>query len=175
MKEPKVQVGILFEPQIEFVLLNPYRMDGTEVSGKQVVTYDEGKILWNGRRYDELLFEPQHEQTDAFELLDVTIGINFHWERKETQRFKGSLKIIVEEERLTAINVISIEEYLTSVISSEMSATASLSLLKAHAVISRSWLVHKLRTRNILNEELRMKNEELGYFMVHLIIFGSFD
>ena len=68
MKEPKVQVGILFEPQIEFVLLNPYRMDGTEVSGKQVVTYDEGKILWNGRRYDELLFEPQHEQTDAFEL-----------------------------------------------------------------------------------------------------------
>ena len=56
MKEPKVQVGILFEPQIEFVLLNPYRMDGTEVSGKQVVTYDEGKILWNGRRYDELLF-----------------------------------------------------------------------------------------------------------------------
>ena len=75
MKEPKVQVGILFEPQIEFVLLNPYRMDGTEVSGKQVVTYDEGKILWNGRRYDELLFEPQHEQTDAFELLDVTIGI----------------------------------------------------------------------------------------------------
>ena len=74
MKEPKVQVGILFEPQIEFVLLNPYRMDGTEVSGKQVVTYDEGKILWNGRRYDELLFEPQHEQTDAFELLDVSIG-----------------------------------------------------------------------------------------------------
>ena len=71
MKEPKVQVGILFEPQIEFVLLNPYRMDGTEVSGKQVVIYDEGKILWNGRRYDELLFEPQHEQTDAFELLDV--------------------------------------------------------------------------------------------------------
>ena len=60
MKEPKVQVGILFEPQIEFVLLNPYRMDGTEVSGKQVVTYDEGKIRWNGRRYDELPFEPQH-------------------------------------------------------------------------------------------------------------------
>ena len=89
-------------------------------------------------------------------------GKNFHWERKETQRFKGSLKIIVEEERLTAINVISIEEYLTSVISSEMSATASLSLLKAHAVISRSWLVHKLRTRNILNEELRMKDETLG-------------
>ena len=133
MKEPKVQVGILFEPQIEFVLLNPYRMDGTEVSGKQVVTYDEGKILWNGRRYDELLFEPQHEQTDAFELLDVTIGINFHWERKEDQRFLGALKIIVENGKLTGINVIHVEDYLTSVISSEMSATASPELLKAHA------------------------------------------
>ena len=132
MKEPKVQVGILFEPQIEFVLLNPYRMDGTEVSGKQVVTYDEGKILWNGRRYDELLFEPQHEQTDAFELLDVTIGINFHWERKEDQCFLGALKIIVENGKLTGINVIHVEDYLTSVISSEMSATASLELLKAH-------------------------------------------
>ena len=89
----------------------------------------------------------------SFELKDVTIGINFHWERKEVQKFKGELKIIIEGEQLTAINVISIEEYLTSVISSEMSATASLELLKAHAVISRSWLLEK-------NKELRMKNEE---------------
>ena len=152
MKEPKVQVGILFEPQIEFVLLNPYRMDGTEVSGKQVVTYDEGKILWNGRRYDELLFEPQHEQTDAFELLDVTIGINFHWERKEDQRFLGALKIIVENGKLTGINVIHVEDYLTSVISSEMSATASLELLKAHAVISRSWLLAQIQKNKEITE-----------------------
>ena len=78
----------------------------------------------------------------------MTIGINFHWERKEVQKFKGELKIIIEGEQLTAINVISIEEYLTSVISSEMSATASLELLKAHAVISRSWLLNKLRVEN---------------------------
>lgn len=145
MKEPKVHVGILFEPQIEFVLLNPYLMDGTEISGKQVVTYDEGKILWNGRRYNELLFEPLHEATDAFELLDVTIGINFHWERKEDQRFLGALKVIVENGKLTGINVINVEDYLTSVISSEMSATASLELLKAHAVISRSWLLAQIQ------------------------------
>ena len=128
MKEPKVQVGILFEPQIEFVLLNRYRMFGTYcdgvvtysmvVSGKQTVTYDEGKILWNGRRYDELSFDPIYD-TDAFELLDVTIGINFHWERKEDQRFMGALKFIVENEKLTGINVINVEDYLTSVISSE--------------------------------------------------------
>ncbi|WP_373730263.1 SpoIID/LytB domain-containing protein [Bacteroides heparinolyticus] len=152
MKEPKVHVGILFEPQIEFNLPNPYRIGGTEVCGKQTVTYDEGKILWNGRRYDELLFEPQNESTDAFELLDVTIGINFHWERKEDQRFLGALKIIVEDGKLTAINVVKVEDYLTSVISSEMSATASLELLKAHAVISRSWLLAQIQKNREIAE-----------------------
>lgn len=152
MKEPKVQVGILFEPQIEFVLLTPYTLNGTEITGKQVVTYDEGAILWNGHRYDELLFEPQQEATDSFELLDVTIGINFHWERKEDQRFLGALKIIVENGKLTGINVISVEDYLTSVISSEMSATASLELLKAHAVISRSWLLAQIQKNKEITE-----------------------
>lgn len=111
MKEPKVEVGILFEPQIEFILLAPYHVSGKEVNGKQTVTYDEGKILWNGRQYDELVFEPLQESVAAFELLDVTIGINFHWERKEDQRFQGSLKIIVENGKLTGINVIRVEDY----------------------------------------------------------------
>ena len=74
MKEPKVQVGILFEPQIKFILLTPYHINGEEVSGKQVVTYDNGHILWQGHSYDELLFEPLHEKSDAFELQDVTIA-----------------------------------------------------------------------------------------------------
>lgn len=144
MKEPKVQVGILSEPQIEFVLLNSYHIKGKEIAGRQVVTYVDGQIRWQGHLYDELLFEPMHEESDAFELLNVTIGINFHWERKEDQRFMGALKIIVENEKLTGINVIHVEDYLTSVISSEMSATASLELLKAHAVISRSWLLAQI-------------------------------
>ncbi len=156
MEEPKVHVGILFEPQIEFILLSPYRINGMEISGKQVVTYNEGRILWNGRLYDELLFEPVNEATDAFELLDVTIGINFHWERKEDQRFLGALKIIVEDNKLTGINVIHVEDYLTSVISSEMSATASLELLKAHAVISRSWLLANLG--EVESGELRVES-----------------
>ena len=108
------------------------------------MTYVDGQIRWQGHLYDELLFEPMHEESDAFELLNVTIGINFHWERKEDQRFMGALKIIVENEKLTGINVIHVEDYLTSVISSEMSATASLELLKAHAVISRSWLLAQI-------------------------------
>lgn len=148
MKEPKVHVGILSEATIHFSFPTPYRINGEEVSGKQTVVFDNGKICWKNRRYNELLFEPLHEASDSFELQDVTIGINFHWERKENQHFRGALKIIVEDSMLTGINVIGVEAYLTSVISSEMSATASLELLKAHAVISRSWLLDKLKVEN---------------------------
>ena len=144
MNEPYVQVGIVFDPQIEFTLLTPYQQNSQKVDGHQTATFDHGRILWKGRLYDELLFEPEDEQTAAFELHGVTIGINFHWERKEDQRFQGALRIIVEDNHLTAVNVIRVEDYLTSVISSEMSATASLELLKAHAVISRSWLLAQI-------------------------------
>ena len=152
-KEPEVQVGILFEPQIEFILPTPYRVFGDyegknyrgTAEGKQVATYREDRIYWNGLSFRELQFKPLDREADAFELLDVTIGINFHWERKENQRFLGALKIIVENGKLTGINVIPVEDYLTSVISSEMSATASLELLKAHAVISRSWLLAQIQ------------------------------
>ena len=122
--------------------------DGIAICGIQQAVYRKGKICWQEKEYDELSFTPQQDTSSFFELQDVTIGINFHWERKEVQRFKGELKIIVEDDRLTAINIIPIEDYLTSVISSEMSATASLELLKAHAVISRSWLLNKLKVAN---------------------------
>ena len=140
MNEPKLTVGILFAPKIEFELFGTFLCNGQEITGKQVIDYDnpEDFPLQSVREDMTLLFTPKNEETDFFELKDVVIGINFHWERKENQRFKGSLKIIAENEKLTAINVISVEDYLTSVISSEMSATASLELLKAHAVISRS-------------------------------------
>ncbi|KAA6335527.1 Amidase enhancer [termite gut metagenome] len=144
MNEPKVHVGILFEPEITFSFPVPYQVNGKGIVGMQTAAYDNGKILWQGCRYDELLFEPAGKASGEFELKDVTIGINFHWERKEDQRFPGALKIIVEDEKLTGINIIGVEDYLTSVISSEMSATASLELLKAHAVISRSWLLKSL-------------------------------
>lgn len=144
MNEPYIHVGILSAPQIEFVLNESYHAQGHSTEGKQTATYDNGRILWNGRLYDELLFAPDNGRTASFDLLDVTIGIGFHWERKEDQRFLGALKIIVEDKKLTAINVLRVEDYLTSVISSEMSATASPELLKAHAVISRSWLLANL-------------------------------
>lgn len=144
MKEPKVSVGIMFEPKIGFTLKTPFLCNGKEILGEQIVSYREGKILWNGELYDTIEFNPLNEKEASFELKGVTIGINFHWERKENQVFKGALKIIVEDNKLTAVNVLGVEEYLTSVISSEMSATASLELLKAHAVISRSWLLAQI-------------------------------
>ena len=156
MNEPYVHVGIVFDPQIEFTLLTPYQQDGRKVDGHQTVTFDHGRILWQGRLYDELLFEPEDEPTASFELHGVTIGINFHWERKEDQRFQGALRIIVENNHLTAVNVIRVEDYLTSVISSEMSATASLELLKAHAVISRSWLLAQINK----NKEIASKHTD---------------
>ena len=144
MKEPKVSVGVMFEPKIEFVLNSGFICNGAEYSGLQSVKINGGKIEWLGKVFDELIFEPADGSISSFELKDVTIGINFHWERKENQLFKGSLKFIVEGEKITAINLLGVEEYLTSVISSEMSATASLELLKAHAVISRSWLLAQI-------------------------------
>ncbi|MDD2420261.1 MAG: SpoIID/LytB domain-containing protein [Bacteroidales bacterium] len=144
MKEPKVSVGIMFEPEIEFVLEQTYLSNGNEYSGKQKVSFKEGKVLFGGELYESLLLEPADEASATFMLKDVTIGINFHWERKEDQVFKGALKFIVEDGKLTAVNLLGVEEYLTSVISSEMSATASLELLKAHAVISRSWLLAQI-------------------------------
>ena len=152
LSEPIIHVGILSAATIEFVLNNVFvDKNGNEFSGKQVVILENGKIRFNDILSDELIFEPVLPEA-SFDLIDVVIGINFHWERKENQRFKGALKIIIENEKLTAINRIGVEDYLTSVISSEMSATASDELLKAHAVISRSWLLCPL-------QESRDKNQ----------------
>ena len=149
MQEPVITVCILSGKEIGFSFPKEFiSSDGIAICGIQQAVYRKGKICWQEKEYDELSFTPQQDTSSFFELQDVTIGINFHWERKEVQRFKGELKIIVEDDRLTAINIIPIEDYLTSVISSEMSATASLELLKAHAVISRSWLLNKLKVAN---------------------------
>lgn len=145
-EQPEVNVGIVSGQKICFALNAPYIAKGAMVQGEQVVEYAEGAILWNGNHYRELTFVPQHAG-GSFSLHDVTIGINFHWERKETQVFSGILRLVVDADHLTAINQLPVEDYLKSVISSEMSATSSLELLKAHAVISRSWLLAQIERR----------------------------
>ena len=150
-KQPNVNVGIVSGQKIHFSLNKPYLAKGEMVTGEQEVAFSEGGILWNGNQYSSLTFHPQSADA-SFSLSDVTIGVNFHWERKETQTFLGTLHFVVESDKICAINELPVERYLESVISSEMNATSSLELLKAHAVISRSWLLAQMKKRREVAE-----------------------
>ena len=145
--EPEVNVGIMTADEIHFTLNHKYQAKGEEVIGEQTAKYSNGGILWNGNIYSKLTFHPENSEA-TFSINDVTIGLNYHWERHEKQTFKGTLRLIVDEEKLVVINQLGVEEYLSSVISSEMKSTAPLELLKAHAVISRSWLFYQIQHRN---------------------------
>ena len=145
-EEPDVCVGIVSGEKISFELNTPYTAKGEKITGKQEVELSEGAIMWNGNSYRELTFMPGDENA-SFSLYDVTIGKDFHWERKETQVFKGILKLVVEADKICAINILPVESYLVSVISSEMNSASSLEFLKAHAVISRSWLLAQMQRR----------------------------
>ena len=148
-KEPLVTVGIVTAEKIDFELNQAYVAKGEVITGPQSVSFSEGGILWRGTQYRELTFTPQAPEA-TFSLSDVTIGVDFHWERKETQVFEGTLRIVVEADKIVAINELPVERYLTSVIASEMSPTASIEFLKAHAVISRSWILAQIDKRHRL-------------------------
>ena len=150
MKEPEINVGIVSAKEIHFTLNGHFFAKGETVSGNQVVSFSEGGILWNDSQYRELTFTPQDDK-NSFSLYDVTIGLNYHWERQETQVFSGTLKLVVDEDKIVAINILPVEEYLISVISSEMNVNSPLELLKAHAVVSRSWLFAQIEKRKALS------------------------
>ena len=150
MKEPEINVGIVSAKEIHFTLNGQFFAKGETVSGNQMVSFSEGGILWNENQYRELTFTPLEEK-NSFSLYDVTIGLNYHWERQETQVFSGTLRLVVDEDKIVAINILPVEDYLISVISSEMNANSSLELLKAHAVVSRSWLFAQIEKRKALS------------------------
>ena len=141
-----MSVGIVSGQKICFTLNTPFTAKGETLTGEQEVEQADGGILWHGQQYRELLFSPVTDD-GSFTLNDVTIGVDFHWQRQESQTFRGSLRLVVDADKVWAINELPVEQYLESVISSEMSATSSLELLKAHAVISRSWLLAQLKHR----------------------------
>ncbi len=127
-----IRVGIYTRKEIRAVFHGKYRHGEEVISGEKEIC----EAGW---------YIPMSEDC-SFSLMDVTIGIDFHWERNETQTFKGSLEVMkAKNGELTAVNVLDIEDYLQSVISSEMSATSHMELLKAHAVISRSWALCKIK------------------------------
>ena len=140
--QEKISVGLLSAKEIRFEIIS----DG---AGPQTVKWHDGRICYNGMLYDELYFDSMTLSTlfaeASFILYDVVIGIDFHWQQKRTFKYAGGLKFIVEGDRITAVNCIGMEDYLMSVISSEMKSSASIELLKAHAVISRSWLKARLK------------------------------
>lgn len=142
MEAPVINVGIMSEKAASFVFNGEYvhTETGHFLTGEQRVLYVHGHIVYNGKLYKELFFEPASPYS-SFDLKAVTIGTHFHWERQEDLCFKGALNLVINQDSIVFINQVDAEEYLTSVISSEMSATASKELLKAHAVISRSWLL----------------------------------
>ena len=143
--EPTIDVGIMQGKEIAFTLNEPYTTDNNAYyKGKYIVQIKENKILFDDKLHDELSFTYSTECTPSFSLHEVTIGKEFHWQQQETQTFQGSLILRIIDGELHAINRIAIEDYLTSVIASEMSGTSSVELLKAHAVISRSWLLAQI-------------------------------
>ena len=162
MTEPQISVGIMSAPEIKFSLFDTYNFDGSVLNkGEYSATLTDGRIDFNGKLYNQVLIEANDIHTNYFELKDAVIGINFHWERKEDQQFQGHLKLIVENDMITAINLVSLEDYLVSVISSEMSATSSEELLKAHSVISRSWLLAQVEKNKSI--EKKDKNYQTSF------------
>jgi SpoIID/LytB domain protein len=153
--QAELAVGIFSEEKIEFSFITPYGAGGKIYKGNYKASVKDGKVLFDGTLHNSITFS-SNEENARFKLKDVTIGVNFHWERKEDQVFAGNLKLIVEKGRVTAINLIGIEDYLISVISSEMSATSSKQLLKAHAVISRSWTLAQI----VKNKEITASSQE---------------
>ena len=173
MNIPTIEVGILSSKSIQFKLNGRFRCSAVnetvEGEGTANFTGNTSFVLNFGNKQltadDCVLLEPLDESCN-FELFHVVIGVQFHWERKETQRFTGKLKLFIENNSLTAVNILPLEDYLLSVISSEMNADSSIELLKAHAVISRSWLLAQMEKGKQLKEsnpyQSLIRNEE-GY------------
>ena len=174
---PQIEVGIVSAGEICFRLNAPYRLSETgeivsgegkaiiSESGEISVSFNDLRIKMNVKTglpiSNIVLLEPIESVTADFDIYAVVIGIQFHWERKENQRFKGKLKFIADSGSLTAVNILPVEDYLVSVISSEMSAASSLEFLKAHAVISRSWLLAQKEKAFRLHQSDKTKASEL--------------
>lgn len=158
---PNISVGIVSRNEIDFNLSGKFKVQNenenffgkckAKIVNNQIHiknTYNEITVNNN------IVFMPCNLSSDKFDLNDVVIGVNFHWQQKETQTFQGALKLQIDGEKIHAINVLPLENYLISVISSEMNANSSLELLKAHAVISRGWLLAQIeKNKKIQNQK----------------------
>lgn len=152
MEKPYINVGIVTGKEISFTLNGKYlTQEGEVITGKlKAYATGNGEISLGTKKTESIELTPQ-DNNCSFTLHNVTIGISYHWERQEEQTFTGKLKLITDGDNVIAINILPVEDYLVSVISSEMSATSSLEFLKSHAVISRSWLLAQIENRDRKN------------------------
>lgn len=163
--QPQVAVGIISAKEVSFTLAGIYSTpDVTVVTGRHTVRVSDSGIalVWEGRTYTSISFTPSSKESDSFTLESVTIGLDFHWQRKENQQFRGELSFIVADGKVVVVNRVDVEEYLASVISSEMSSSSPLQMLRAHAVISRSWLLAQMEHRSGNSQRAAMKTEANG-------------
>lgn len=152
MEKPYINVGIVTGKEISFTLNGKYlTQEGEVITGQlKASATGNGEISLDTKKIESIELTPE-DNNCSFTLHNVTIGISYHWERQEEQTFTGKLKLITDGENVIAINILPVEDYLVSVISSEMSATSSLEFLKSHAVISRSWLLAQIENRDRKN------------------------
>lgn len=163
MQQPNIKVGLLLASEVRFQLHGEFNSElnnankyfACVVNNKIQLQLADGSTTF----HETILFEPC-QNSSYFYLNDVVIGIDFHWEQKRNLAYKGSILLKLEQNKIRVINIVPLEEYLRSVISSEMSSKSSHNLLKAHAVISRSWLVAQVLKSNKLKEmEYKTINE----------------
>lgn len=166
---PKINIGILTEKQIVFELYGDFKIYGMKknFSGRFKAELSGNRIICKGGKdtiesINELVFEPGDPAVDSFFIPNVTIGEHFHWQRIEKQRFMGAIKLLKSDDKIVVINTLPIEDYLLSVISSEMSSKSSLQLLKAHAVVSRSWTLAQLQIKENSSSNLNSGHQTIN-------------
>lgn len=147
-KQRSLEVGILSDTLINVHFDGDYYHNYYKCSSSETFRFRNGMIDWNGHNFKQIELRPESEASGSFVLDNVIIGNDFHWQQARTQRYRGGIRLVAESNSVRLINVIGIEDYLLSVISSEMNASASHEFLKAHAVISRSWVLHLLEQKN---------------------------
>ncbi len=157
---PFIEVGIMKAESIHFSLEGNYLIRGNEEprfdNAEATLIHGRIVITQNAESFDvgdSVIFDPTDLAMGHFVIRNVVIGIGFHWEQKEDQEFQGALKLMVSGDGIQVVNIISVEDYLISVISSEMRGDGSPALLKAHTIISRSWLMAQIKKQDILVEK----------------------
>jgi len=165
MRQPNINIGLVTGGELKFSLLGNYYQLGTQnlFSGNFSAVIQNGKILLKGENGEFLFssgitFKPENFNVELFKVFGVKIGIDFHWESAKDLIYAGSLKLIIEDNQLTAVNIAPLENYLEGVISSEMNPKSHLEFLKAHAVISRSWLLSQMENRKKQKKEKGAEN-----------------